>query len=133
MPTDTVLTEVADANAFTQAPVKHDSAKASPGHKPGPADADALPDLPESNVAGDPKPFPTEVTTFMVDRDGCDHFRGEEPYDAERRAYLEKSIRDLCTGTDAKLADLRQRYAKNQDVMAALAGYEDRIEADPDE
>lgn len=69
----------------------------------------------------------------MVDRDGCDHFRGEEPYDAERRAYLEKSIRDLCTGTDAKLADLRQRYARNQDVMAALAGYEGRIEVDPDE
>jgi hypothetical protein len=97
---------------------------------PGAKAAEPL-DLPPSNASTDPTPFPTEVTRFMVDRDGCDHFRGEEPYDAERRAYLEKSIRDLCTGTDSKLADLRKRYAGNHDVTAALSGYEDRIEAAP--
>lgn len=86
-------------------------------------------DLPPSEEEGAVEPFPREVTAFMVDRDGCDHFRGEEPYDAERRAYLEASIRELCIGTDARLARLRQRYASDPDVMAALAQYEDRIEA----
>lgn len=89
----------------------------------------AVVDLPASNIVEPVMPFPAEVTAFMVDRDGCDHFRGEEPYDAERRAYLEASIRELCIGTDARLARLRQRYASDPDVMAALAQYEDRIEA----
>jgi hypothetical protein len=86
-------------------------------------------DLPASNAAATATAFPAEVTNFMVDRDGCDHFRGEEPYDAERAAYLEQSIRDLCTGSDAKLAKLRRRYAENLDVMAALGNYEDQIES----
>lgn len=87
-------------------------------------------DLPPSNAAApDDPPFPDEVTAFMVRRDGCDHFRGEAPYDAERRAYLENNIAALCTGTDAKLAALRHRYSGNPAVIAALSGYEDRIEA----
>ncbi|MDI1295285.1 MAG: hypothetical protein PSY12_05285 [bacterium] len=88
-------------------------------------------DLPPSADAPQPDPFPQEVTSFMVDRDGCDHFRGEEPYDAERRAYLEESIAELCTGTDAKLATLRRRYDSEPEVIAALSGYESRIEATP--
>lgn len=85
-------------------------------------------DLPASNAASEPLAFPAEVTSFMVDRDGCDHFRGEEPYDAERAAFLEENIRELCTGTDAKLARLRKRYAADPDVIAALASYEDQVE-----
>lgn len=91
---------------------------------------DAGIDLPPSNEAADGAVFPAEVTAFMVDRDGCDHFRGEEPYDAERRAYLEQSIVELCTGSDAKLAGLRRRYAADKDVIAALGGYEERIEGE---
>lgn len=90
-------------------------------------------DLPPSKDATQPAPFPDEVTAFMVDRDGCDHFRGEEPYDAERRAYLEESIAELCTGADAKLAALRRRYERDPAVIAALGGYEDRIESPGEE
>lgn len=85
-------------------------------------------DLPPSNNASDPTPFPDEVTRYMVDRDGCDHFRGEEAYDAERAAYLQESVAELCNGTDARLAVLRQRYARDPAVMSALSGYEERIE-----
>lgn len=88
----------------------------------------AVVDLPASNIVEPVMPFPAEVTAFMVDRDGCDHFRGEEPFDAERRAYLNESIRELCSGTDARLARLRQRYAADPDVIAALAPYESQIE-----
>ncbi|WHO38033.1 hypothetical protein PMI04_015910 [Sphingobium sp. AP49] len=87
-------------------------------------------DLPPSDDAAQPEPFPAEVTAFMVDRDSCDHFRGEEPYDAERRAYIEESIAELCTGTDVKLATLRHRYDKVPEVIAALHGYDDRIEGE---
>lgn len=93
------------------------------GPSPYPLDLPPAEDLPDLNH------FPDEVTRFMVDRDGCDHFRGEEPYDAERRAYLTESIAELCTGTDVRLADLRRRYARDPDVMAALRDYEDRIES----
>ena len=64
----------------------------------------------------------------MVARDGCDHFRSEEPYDAERRAFIQENIVELCHGTDARLAMLRRRYADDPSVMAALKSYDDRIE-----
>lgn len=87
-----------------------------------------VPDLPPADGAADPQPFPDEVTRYMVDRDSCDHFRGEEAYDVERLAFLQENIAELCTGTDTRLAVLRQRYAQDPAVMAALGGYEDRIE-----
>ena len=86
-------------------------------------------DLPPSDVAASADPFPREVTEFMVARDGCDHFRGEEPYDAERRAYIAENIAELCRGTDARLASLRRRYAAEPSVIAALKAYDDHIEA----
>lgn len=85
-------------------------------------------DLPPSDDDLSPLPFPQEVTAFMVDRDGCDHFRGEEPYDAERRAYIAENIAELCQGSDARLAMLRRRYAGDKSVTAALRGYDERIE-----
>jgi hypothetical protein len=115
-------------------PVANVAAPAAPASRPAPvrsakpAEGRQSLDLPASNAATDAPAFPAEVTTFMVDRDGCDHFRGEEAYDAERAAYLEQSIRDLCTGSDAKLANLRRRYGEDSDVIAALGNYEDRIE-----
>lgn len=90
-------------------------------------------DLPPSDVAASADPFPREVTQFMVARDSCDHFRGEEPYDAERRAYIEENVAELCHGSDATLAMLRRRYATDPAVTAALHGYEDRIEGREEE
>ncbi|QOT71672.1 MULTISPECIES: hypothetical protein [Sphingobium] len=87
-----------------------------------------VPDLPPSDGAADIQPFPDEVTRYMVDRDSCDHFRGEEAYDPERLAYLQDNIAALCTGTDARLALLRHRYAHVPAVISALSGYDDRIE-----
>ena len=133
--------EVAAATAPSPsaAPGENGAVPAAPVESPPPSaasprsarDAASL-DLPASNAASEPVAFPAEVTSFMVDRDGCDHFRGEEPYDAERAAFLEENIRELCTGTDAKLARLRARYANDPDVIAALANYEDQVEQPPE-
>lgn len=73
--------------------------------------------------------LPPDVERFVQRRDLCDHFRGEEPYDAERRAFLEKRIRKFCTGTDAKLAALKRKYKGRSDVMAKLSEYETTSES----
>ncbi len=70
----------------------------------------------------------SDVAMFAEDRKLCDHFRGEEPYDAERRAFLEEKMLKLCTGTDQKLAELKIKYAHNPEVMSVLNQYKVNIE-----
>jgi hypothetical protein len=72
--------------------------------------------------------LPADVAMFKKHRDLCDHFRGEEPYDAERRAFLEESLKKYCTGTDQELASLRTKYKNNVVVLKVLSAYEDAIE-----
>ena len=71
-----------------------------------------------------------EVRPFIIKRQGCDHFRGEPPYDEERREFLLKKIEELCTGTDAELQRLREKYSRQPETMKALADFEDCIEFD---
>lgn len=73
-------------------------------------------------------PLPADVQAFVEQRDLCDHFRGEEPYDEERRLFLEQNMIELCTGSDGQLAALKQKYRGNEAVQSALAGYEVDIE-----
>lgn len=72
--------------------------------------------------------LPADVLAFIERRDMCDHFRGEEPYDEERRAFLEQNMTELCTGSDRSLAELKAKYRGNEPVEAALGGYEVDIE-----
>lgn len=72
--------------------------------------------------------FPADVAKFIERRDLCDHFRGEEPYDAERQAFLDKNIVEFCTDTDQQLASLKAKYSSNSAVMAKLNQYETDIE-----
>jgi hypothetical protein len=78
-----------------------------------------------SNAA---RPLAAEIVAFQKKRDACDHFRGEAPYDAERAKFLAAQLAENCAGTDRLLADLRSRYANDADALAALKGYEDKIE-----
>ncbi len=73
--------------------------------------------------------LPKDVSAFIEKRDMCDHFRGEEPYDKERRAFLEKNILELCTGSDAALANLKSKYINDKEVSSRLDKYESKIEA----
>ncbi|MNR77801.1 hypothetical protein D3C72_84840 [compost metagenome] len=72
--------------------------------------------------------FPADVARFVEKRDGYDHFRGEEPYDEERKQFLIKNINALCTGTDAKLAQLKKKYAQRAAIMRKLNDYDAQIE-----
>jgi hypothetical protein len=72
--------------------------------------------------------MPDEVKQFQKDRDLCDHFRGEDGYDQERRKFLHEQMKTYCTGSDAKLSRLRLKYQNDKAVLNSLKNYEDRIE-----
>jgi hypothetical protein len=72
--------------------------------------------------------LPDDVASFIEKRDGCDHFRGEEPYDEARRSFLVKNINELCTGTDKELSDLKSKYKESAEIQEKLSGYEEDIE-----
>ena len=98
----------------------------------------AAPDAAHSpmRAAGDaPRPASrlADVVAFRQRRDECDHFRGEEPYDAKRAAFLRAALARTCKGTDAELAALRKRYAGNPAALRALAGYEPTVEPPKDD
>jgi hypothetical protein len=78
--------------------------------------------------------LPTDVKLFVERRDGCDHFRGE-PWDngdkpdiKERREFIFQNLKELCTGTDMQLKELRDKYHYNAVILDLLRKYEDRIE-----
>lgn len=72
--------------------------------------------------------WPPDVARFIERRDGCDHFRGEEPYDEERRKFLNQKMTELCPSTDKALARLKNKYRKNKKIMVVLNEYEPQIE-----
>ena len=79
--------------------------------------------------ASEKSSIPKDIATFIKNRDGCDHFRGEEPYDKKRQQFLEKQMRQLCTGTDKKLKLLKLKYKSNEKIMEMLIQYEEQIES----
>jgi len=76
-----------------------------------------------------PPPTP-DLATFLERRALCDHFRGEvpDPPDAQRMREVSQQIDAYCTGTDAQLAALRQRYRGDPAVTKQLAQFEDHVE-----
>ena len=73
-------------------------------------------------------PLPKDVQRLLADREACDHWRGEEPYDAERRAAIDWAVCHSCTGTDAKLAALKKKYRNNTTVMEKLNAQSEKVE-----
>lgn len=72
--------------------------------------------------------LPREVSTFLEERESCDHWRGEEGYEKERRAAIDWSICQSCPGTDSKLALLKKKYRADRATMDKLTELEPKIE-----
>ncbi len=72
---------------------------------------------------------PRDVQEFLVQRELCDHFRGEDPYDSERAEFLLKSISEACVGTDEQLRKLKEKYQDDSDIIQLLSDFEERIES----
>ena len=68
--------------------------------------------------------LPGDIAMFVERRDSCEHFAGEDGYDAERAAFLTKNIVELCTGSKKQLIALRKKYTGNAPAIAALQKYD---------
>lgn len=72
--------------------------------------------------------MPRDVADYLARREACDHFRGEEPYDAERAAFLNRKLAETCTGADRDLAALKVRHRTNTAAMVRLNALDPLIE-----
>jgi hypothetical protein len=73
-------------------------------------------------------PLPPDVRAFIARRGSCEHWLGEEPYDAARRREIDRAVAADCTGADRTLKQLRVKYRGHRRVLNALARYNSRIE-----
>lgn len=84
--------------------------------------------LATNNSNNVPSGLPVEVSSFIGRRDICEHFLGEDPYDEDRRAFLEWSVCKNCMGTDNELVRLKNKYRGDQNVLSRLSGYSGPVE-----
>lgn len=67
------------------------------------------------------KTAPEEIAAYMDRAEGCWHFAGEEPYNAARRAEINRALTSLkCTTLKADGQVLRRKYARSAPALAAL-------------
>lgn len=69
--------------------------------------------------------IPAEVEAFVERWQLCQHWAGEEPYDAARRAEIQRGVDESCPGNDQARAELERRYADRPDVLARLNALDD--------
>ena len=116
----------AAATAATPAPSPEPTAASAPPASPA---ADAAPPAAASSASAPVAALPPAIVAFQKQRDACDHFRSEEPYDKQRVAFLKAQLAKTCKGSDRALAALRKRFAHHPDALAALKDYEGQIES----
>jgi len=90
----------------------------------------ALPLVLTAACGAQPEEDLADFHKFVADRDACEHFAGEVPDtpDPERMKEVLEQAKIYCAGTDARLAALKSKYAKNSAVMSKLDEYDDTIE-----
>lgn len=93
---------------------------------PEPVAADEALTENELAVYPEARGMPADVQRYLVKRADCEHWSGEEPYDADRKAEIERNVNESCTGLDAQTAALRTRHA-NDPAVADMLGKLDPI------
>jgi cytochrome c556 len=64
---------------------------------------------------------PKDVVELIDRLVGCNHWSGEEPYDAERRKEISDAMAELrCDRLEKDEAAALKRYAKRPDTITAL-------------
>ena len=64
---------------------------------------------------------PAAVSRYVERRAMCNHWSGEEPYDADRRRQIARAVRALrCARIDRDEALLRRRYAARPATIAVI-------------
>lgn len=76
------------------------------------------------------EPLPKDVSSFIEQREACDHWRGEYGDDEERQAEIDMAVCETCVGTDKRLATLKRKYKAKQGIITRLNEFEADIEPD---
>jgi hypothetical protein len=65
--------------------------------------------------------LPRDVRIHIDRRRNCNHWAGEEPYDADRRREIETALSRLhCDRLEREERTLRHRYASSPRILKAL-------------
>ena len=64
--------------------------------------------------------LPPAVSAYAERRDACEHWRGEEPYDAARRAQILQGERRACAGLEEERRRLRLRHRGDVRALRTL-------------
>ncbi|MCC4609880.1 hypothetical protein [Xanthomonas campestris] len=75
--------------------------------------------------------MPDDVRALVDDYDTCEHFAGEEPYDADRRHEIEVAVAQFCTPAPARLAKLMQQYRNDAHISEWLRQYAVQADLQP--
>ena len=112
--------DAAPEAAASAAPASFTPLPAAPPAAPSMiAPVDATPRA-AAKVAG----LPEDVLRLSERIAQCEHFAGEEAYDAERGAFLRQQVAATCPGNTAELQRLRQKYAANPAAARHLSALE---------
>jgi hypothetical protein len=68
--------------------------------------------------------MPRDVQAFIVRWQDCHHWLGEPGDHPDRRREIDRAVRRLCPGIDARARRLRARHAADATIIARLAAYE---------
>jgi hypothetical protein len=83
-------------------------------HRPAPVRADP------ALTPAERKSLPAEVVTYLDRHMGCNHWSGEEAYDAARGRQIAAVKTLRCDAIEADEKRLRQRYGRDPAVRKAL-------------
>ena len=71
------------------------------------------------------RPFPawvpSDVRGFVIDAQACIHFSGEESFDANRKAFLDRMMRENCTDLDKRKIELTRRYDRSKNIKDLIS------------
>lgn len=68
------------------------------------------------------EPVGEDVRDIVIRWQGCSHFAGEEPYDAERAAMIDRAMRELrCESLEHDSEVAQADHADDAEALALLA------------
>jgi hypothetical protein len=74
------------------------------------------------------KQVPADVRPYLARAANCNHWTGEEPYDAKRRREIERNIRDLgCAALERDGQRLRDKYATAPQILTVMVVAEESL------
>ena len=116
------------AAAFSLAACNKPAEPAAAPAEPAPATVPnaAAPAAPTAEAAS---ALPADVAALQAQFETCEHFAGEEPYDADRKKQIEDAIEANCKPVKAATPAIKAKYADNPAVMAVVKNWEELLGA----